>query len=90
MDDILDDIVTPGFSLNDFSVSNIDNINETVTNSINDINDSIVENSDYTIFIYIGIIFCVVIVIIIVYNYYKYNKKCVTFCEDNNEHYNYS
>jgi hypothetical protein len=88
----MDDIVTPGFSLEDFSLSNVDNINETVTNSINDINDinnSIVENSDYTIFIYIAIFFCVIILIIFVYNYYN-NKKSVTFREDNNEHYNYS
>jgi len=78
------DIVTPGFSL-----ENIDNINETLTNSINDINNSIIEEYDYTFYIYIGIFFCVVFLLIFIYKFYIYNKKSVTIREDNNEQYDY-
>lgn len=80
------DIVTPGFSLD-----NMDNINETLTNSINDINiNSSVEDYDYTFYIYIGILFCVVFILVFIFKFYIYNKKSVTIREDNNENYIYS
>ena len=64
------DIITPGFSL--------ESINESITDSINNV---ITDNNDYSIFIYISIIFFIGIIIIIIFNFYNNTKKHVSFQE---------